>query len=120
MNERFKELRIYLKMNQEEFGDKIGLSKSGISNIEHNIRSVTEKHIRLLQAAFNVNEDWIRYGRGEMFVVRTPEAEMAEYLDRILSKEYPQIEAIIKAYFRMSEEYQKAIDAFIDELTTII
>ena len=41
INDRFKELRKALGLSQEEFGNKIGLSKSGISNIESGTRNVT-------------------------------------------------------------------------------
>jgi len=54
-------------MKQEAFGEKIGLSKSGISSIESGSRNVTDKHIKLLVALFNINEHWLRTGDGEMF-----------------------------------------------------
>lgn len=65
---RVKELREYLNLSQESFGSSIGLSKSGISNIESGLRNVTEKHILLIKGAFNVNEEWLRTGEGSMFV----------------------------------------------------
>lgn len=68
INVRFKEIRNALNKSQKDIGDKLGLSNSGISNIENGVRSVTDKHIKLLVAAFNVNENWLRTGHGEMFV----------------------------------------------------
>ncbi|QNK89058.1 helix-turn-helix transcriptional regulator [Sporosarcina sp. resist] len=67
-NRRFKELRGILQLNQEAFGDAMGLSKSGISNIENGIRKVTDQHVKLICGEFNVNEEWLRCGEGEMFV----------------------------------------------------
>ena len=68
MNERIKQLRLKLALSQDEFGQAIGLSKSGISNIESGTRSVNGKHIRMLTMAYNVNPDWLCTGEGEMFL----------------------------------------------------
>ncbi len=66
INERFKELRKAFGLSQEELGNKIGLSKSGISNIENGTRNVTDKHIKLICSEFPINENWLRTGVGEM------------------------------------------------------
>ena len=62
INERVKEVRKRLNLSQEEFGNRIGLSKSGISNIEKGTRNVTSKHIKLIGAVFNINESWLMTG----------------------------------------------------------
>lgn len=66
MNTRIKELRNYLKLTQKEFGLKIGL-KSSISEIENGNAPITERTIISICSKFNVNESWLRYGKGEMF-----------------------------------------------------
>ncbi len=73
INERFKKLREVLELSQEQFGKSIGLSKSGISNIEKKLRNVTEKHIKLIISAFNVREEWLRYGEEPMFIATRKE-----------------------------------------------
>ncbi|MGN4127986.1 helix-turn-helix domain-containing protein [Lysinibacillus sphaericus] len=67
-NNRIKELRKELNLNQEDFGSAIGLTKSSVSNVEKGVRNVTEQHIKLITNAFNVNENWLRTGQGEIFV----------------------------------------------------
>lgn len=64
MNNRIKKLREKLNLSQEEFGNAIGLTRSGVSNIENGLRSVSERHIKLLHSAFRVNENWLRTGEG--------------------------------------------------------
>lgn len=66
-NDRIKVLRDTLELSQDQFGKSIGLTKSGISNIENGNRKVIERHIKLICAAHNVNEKWIRDGTGDMF-----------------------------------------------------
>ena len=67
MNERIKELRKYLHLTQDEFGQKLGIAKSTISNIEKERYSVTNQTIKLIVKEFGVNEHWLRTGESEMF-----------------------------------------------------
>lgn len=70
INIRFKELRKACKKNQIDFGKALGISSSGVANIETGQRKVTEKHLLMLSNwdEFNINIDWLRTGEGEMFL----------------------------------------------------
>lgn len=67
MNTRIKELRNYLKLSQREFGNAIGL-RSSISEIENGKAPITERTIIAICSKFNVNENWLKSGEGDMFV----------------------------------------------------
>jgi transcriptional regulator with XRE-family HTH domain len=67
INERLKEIRKSLNLNQSEFASKIGLAQSGYSQIETGENSLTEQNIKLVCFVYNVNETWLRSGEGEMF-----------------------------------------------------
>ena len=84
INIRFKELRKTCKKTQTEFGKVLGISSSGIANIETGQRSVTEKHLIMLSnwEEYHVNIDWLRTGEGEMFLPN--ETDMLE----AIRKEY--------------------------------
>lgn len=70
INERFIELRKACRKSQTEFSKALGLSRSGVADIETGRRSVTEKHLLMLSnwEEYNVNIDWLRTGNGEMFL----------------------------------------------------
>lgn len=106
INERFKELRKALGLSQEELGNKIGLSKSGISNIESGTRNVTDKHIKLICSEFPINEDWLRTGTGEMFL-KTSSDTMEQ-----LKKEFDLDEfsfKLVHGYLKLAPAERKAI-----------
>lgn len=65
--ERLKQLRKLQKMTQKEFGEKIGVSGDTISSIETGKVNLTDRNISLICEKFNVNEEWLREGKGEMF-----------------------------------------------------
>lgn len=67
MNERLKELRKCLGVNQEEFSTKIGVTRSAISRLESGDINFTEQMIISICRAFNVNRAWLVEGVGDMF-----------------------------------------------------
>ncbi len=69
--ERIRELRKTLKMTMEQFGEKIGVTKSTISNIENGNRNATEHMVKSICREFNVDYIWLTTGGGEMFVILT-------------------------------------------------
>jgi DNA-binding XRE family transcriptional regulator len=72
MRERLKLVRKNLKMNQTGFARQIGLTQTTLSMIEVGTASLTGKNIKLICATFNVNEQWLRTGAGEMFGDSSP------------------------------------------------
>ena len=106
INVRFGEIRQALELNQAEFGKGIGLTTSGISNIEKGLRNVTDKHVLLLKTAFNVNEIWLRTGKGEMFLL--PEIfSLDEYAQK---NQLTELELdILKSYMDLNKDVRQAI-----------
>ena len=67
-SERVKKLRRYLNISQEEFGNKLGISKSAISKIEKNEFEPAQRTTKAICREFNVSYTWLVNGEGEMFV----------------------------------------------------
>lgn len=86
MNERLKELRNALKMNQEDFGKLLGITKSGVSDIESGRRKVTDQHVIMLKSQKpSLNEDWLRNGSGKMFIELSIEEQLSEWVENVLN-----------------------------------
>ena len=67
MNERLKQLRKALKLNQVDFGAKLSLTGSAISRYESGVNAMADNIVLLICREFDVNEEWLRYGTGSMF-----------------------------------------------------
>ncbi len=67
LSNRIKAVREALKLSQREFGEKLGVSRDVISNIEYNRVSPKELLIRHICELYNVNSHWLETGEGEMF-----------------------------------------------------
>jgi transcriptional regulator with XRE-family HTH domain len=67
INQRIKELRKALDMTQVTFSQAIALSSGYLAGIETEKRRVNNRLIKLICSSFNVNEQWLRSGEGEIF-----------------------------------------------------
>lgn len=68
IGERIKYLREeIINKTQKVFGSQIGLKPNSVSDIERNKHNPTDQTIKVICKEFNVNEEWLRNGTGEMF-----------------------------------------------------
>ena len=66
LSKRLVKIRETLKISQDELGTKIGISRFSVSNYESGKRNITERVIKDICREFDVNEEWLRTGEGEM------------------------------------------------------
>lgn len=83
MKNRIKVLRKFLHLTGSEFGKVLGLSKMTISNIENGKNAITEQTFKTIIREFDVNEEWLRFGIGEMFVDRSKEDEIMAFIGKM-------------------------------------
>lgn len=117
MNNRFKEIRKSKGMSQEEFGKWLGISKSGVSDIEAGRRNVTEQHIIMLKT-HDVNETWLRTGEGEMFVPRDRDSDIAKLTVQLLTEETDSFKnRLISALSRLTEDQWELLAQIAEDIT---
>ncbi len=110
-NQRLKQLRLALHLSQENLGTALGITRSGVSSIESGSRKLSEKHIKLLLAAYpNINENWLRTGEGNMFQDNDKsilgELTTKFHLDNLDIK-------ILESYLKLPSEQRAVIKHFI-------
>ena len=87
MCERFKEIRTQLKMRQGDFAKEIKTTQGHVSDIENKRKGVSDRVVEIICLKFNVNENWLRTGEGEMFIELTKEEEIATFTGEVLRDE---------------------------------
>ena len=80
INQRIKELRGKIGLNQRDFSNHLSLSGGYIAGIEVNLRKVNDRLIKLIVSQFGVNEEWLRLGKGEMFVKKKTDEKAVRVL----------------------------------------
>lgn len=63
---RFKKIRDFYKLNQVDFGKKLGVSRDVISNIEQGRVEPKDLIINHVCDIYSVNKEWLLYGTGKM------------------------------------------------------
>lgn len=120
INERFRRLRIQCDKSQEEFGKILGLTRSGVSDIENGRRDVNERHIIMLSnwKEVHINIDWLRNGGPDedMFKVDFEIDELADYCAEISEGKDPFIADMLLKYKKLSPKHKQAIWEIYEEL----
>lgn len=115
MNERIRELRKNLNLTMEAFGNRIGVSKSTISNIENGNREATEHMIKSICREYGVDYIWLTTGEGEMFV--ESDDDFFERIDRIMAGENETRKNMFKALLYASDDDIEALARIIELFT---
>lgn len=115
-NERVKEVRKALRLTQEKFGERIGVKKNTISQIESGINGVTDQLRLAVCREFNVNEDWLRTGEGSMFVEPDKDEEITRFMGDILSGHPDFRRRLISVLSRMTPDEWALLEEKIREL----
>lgn len=106
MKDRIKKIRRDLDLTQQEFADRLGVKRGTIANYEIGRNEPVDSIISLICREFNVSEEWLRNGTGEMFV---PDA--GDELEAVV-KEYGLSNAdqvILEKFVHLSDEAREAI-----------
>lgn len=74
-------------MTQQEFADRIGIKRNSLANYETGRNTPIDAIIVSICREFNVNEEWLREGKGEMFIQMTRDEEIAAFVAKALRTE---------------------------------
>lgn len=86
IKDRIKQVRKSQKLTQQNFGDLLGVKQNTIAGYEMGIREPSSAIITLICREFNVNERWLRFGDGEMFVTYNRNDEITKWASRLAKK----------------------------------
>lgn len=102
--ERIKEIRKHYDLTLEKFGEKLGVGKTAISNIENGNRNLTEQMTISICREFDVNENWLRRGEGEMLERLSDQQKVVKYTAMLLKDKESLIANAIKNFIVTYEQ----------------
>lgn len=110
MKERISLVRKEAGLTQEEFGARVGgLSRNYIWMIEKGDRIPSDRTITDICREFDINEEWLRTGAGEMRIPKTRDEELSAFFGDILTGK-PDIRKIfISVMARLNEDEWKLV-----------
>lgn len=115
MTARIKAIRDHFGLTLEAFGSKIGITRSAVSNIEKGRSNPSEQVLIAICREFNVNEQWLRTGDGEMLIKVNPSDELAVFTAQ-LQKEDSFRKRFIAVLSGLEPSDWAVLEKFVDEL----
>lgn len=115
VNERVKEIRKFEKMTMESFGEKLGVGRTAISNIENCKRNVTDQMVKSICREFGYNEKWLRNGIEPKKPVIDEDMEYGQICAELGINDN-RAKQIILNYGRFSPDDKKLFWEYIDRL----
>ena len=116
MLERLKLVRKNSGLNQTDFGNKIGMSQSGYGQIENGNRSLNDRLIKLICIEFNINEDWLRTGEGDMTLPLSREEEIMQFIGQVQGANNAVAKKILSLMAKLDHSDWLTIDKILDIL----
>lgn len=117
INARIKALRKALKLNQAEFGERIGLKQGAISRVEQEGVPVTAQNIKLICEKFNVRREWLTEGTGEM-LQETEDTLFAAFAQRYALS--PDDQCAARYLLQLTSEERQMVKRYVLELADAI
>lgn len=114
MNTRIQQIRKTAKMTQDEFADKIGLSKNFVWMIEKGERTPSERTIKDICREFKVNYDWLVNGTGDMF--QDDDSDAQAIVDSVMTGDNDFAKKTLVKFARLSEERWRQLQEILKEL----
>lgn len=116
MKDRIKALRKELGLTQEKFAERLNIKRNTIANYEIGRNEPIDAVISLICKEFKVSEEWLRTGKGDMFL-KPQQNDLVARAAILLGERDPIFEAFISTYSKLSEGNRKVLVNFLSSFS---
>lgn len=116
MNERIRALRKALGLTQEKFAEKLHIKRNTLANYEIGRNEPIDAVVTLICTTFDVNEEWLRTGEGEMFEQLTDHQKMLKYTGMLLSDTDSVVANAIQSFIVTYEQLDDTSKATLEKI----
>ena len=119
IGERIEILRKDLSMSRRVFGERLGGSESVIVNIEYDrLKRPDQKEslYKLICKEFNVNEEWLRTGNGEMFIPLTRDQLITDFASDLIMEDNTFKKRLVEALAKLDENEWEVLEKLAESL----
>jgi transcriptional regulator with XRE-family HTH domain len=114
--ERIKEIRKENNLTQEEFGNRLGVGKYAITNIELGRVEPKSSLIKLIASEFDLNEEWILAGIGEKHPARTTDQQLARRIGQTIGADDEFRKNLILTLLELEDDDWEVIKKLYNEM----
>ena len=112
MKDRIKQVRKNAGLNQYDFGEKLGVTQPTIAGYETGKRTPIDAIIKSICDKFDVNEEWLRTGEGEMYIEKTKEEEIADLVSKFFEDPDPRKRDVVRWFLELDDDELKMLENF--------
>lgn len=105
--DRLIKIREDKEYSQEKFASELGLSRNFINQVENRKKNISERTIKDICREFNINEEWLTDGIGEM--KKTADRKLSGYLSEIATGDDEFIQNLIEVYMELDPTSKEAL-----------
>lgn len=116
MKDRIKKLRKELDLTQQKFADRLGVKRNTVGQWECGVNALTDQTINSICREFNINEDWLRTGEGEMFEQLTEQEKIMKYTGLLLRDKDSALASAIQALIITYEQLDDVSKATLEKI----
>lgn len=118
MKNRIKQIRKEIGLTQVDFGEKIGVKGNTVTNYETGLRNPTDAVILSICREFDINEDWLRNGTGEMFRPVSKSDQIADMISDVMKSDEEDFKRrLISALARLDNNSWENLENLIDMIS---
>ncbi len=116
MNNRIVQLRKSREWTQDEFAEKMGISKNYVSLIENGKKIPSDRLISDICQEFYVNDEWLRTGKGEMKIEDCKDNRYLSNVGKLQRADDETIMRWVNAIAETDPKVLKAVEEFMKKL----
>lgn len=87
MKNRIRTIRKNAGMTQQQFAERLGISRNTVATYETSSRVPIDAVLVSICREFGVREEWLRTGQGDIYMELTPDLELSKWFGQILMEE---------------------------------
>lgn len=103
------------KISQAKFAESLGMGQTAVAAYEVGRSDPSDRTIKDICRIYNVNEDWLRSGVGDMFAPRDREDEIAAFMADIITEDSFR-RRVVSAMAKMTVDEWEVLEKILDKL----
>ncbi len=117
MKNRIKQVRKSNNLSMEKFGERIRITRSSVCKIENGENNPSEQTIKLICQEFDINEEWLRTGQGEMTYPKGRNQIVSEFAADLIKEPESFKTRLIESLAKLDEKDWIELEKIFDKLT---
>lgn len=118
MNERISAIIEASGIKKTVFADRLNVSQAFVSQLCSGVKQPSDRTIADICREFDVNETWLHTGEGEMFIQRTRNQQITDFLGDLIKEEDGTFKKrLIEAMSKLDKKDWEDIERLVNKLT---